>query len=75
MFVGQVRKDMGYLYKFTATDASSVGNASWDTCPKGTILLGHDKQSNGFWICASPDIAVAGRSFYFGNVVQDKGYY
>lgn len=76
VFVGQVRNDTGYLFRFPETGQnSSLGTASWDTCPQGTILWGHDKQSNGFWICVSPDIAVIGRPWYFGNVVKDRGYY
>ena len=73
VFIGQVRNDKGYLFRVEGATATSLGTATWDTCPQGTTLLGHDKQSNGFWLCASPKIARG--TWYFGNVVKDTGYY
>ena len=74
VFVGIVRNDTGYLTRFSGGKVIDAGNARWDTCPQGTTLLGHDFQSNGFWLCASPQIANRG-TWYFGNVVKDRGYY
>ncbi|WP_373478921.1 hypothetical protein [Geminocystis sp.] len=74
IFVGIVRNDAGFLYRFSGGEAISAGQAKWDTCPQNTILVGRDFQSNGFWLCASPDIANKG-TFYFGNVVKDRGYH
>ncbi|WP_148288159.1 hypothetical protein [Prochlorothrix hollandica] len=74
IFVGTVREDVGRLYRFVGSSATFNGNARWDTCPQGTNLIGRDFQSNGFWLCASPDIANSG-TFYFGNVVRDRGFY
>ena len=77
VFVGTVRADKGYLWRFDGSgDSTKIasGNAKWDTCPQGTTLLGHDFQSNGFWICANPNLARRG-TWYFGNVVNNAGYY
>ncbi|MEA5510609.1 hypothetical protein VB715_12620 [Crocosphaera sp. UHCC 0190] len=73
VFIGTVRNNTGYLTRIAGDTIASVGNAKWDTCPQNTQLLGHDFQQNGFWICASPQIAQG--TWYFGNVVKDKGYY
>lgn len=74
IFVGTVRNNVGRLYRFAGSEATSNGNARWDTCPSGTALIGRDFQPNGFWLCASPDIANSG-TFYFGNVVNNRGFY
>lgn len=73
VFVGLVRKDVGYFYKFEGKTSTSLGTAEWDTCAQNTTLFGHDVQSNGFWLCASPEVARG--TWYFGNVVKDTGYY
>lgn len=74
LFVGIVRNNVGTLYRFTASNATFAGNAKWDTCPQGTKLIARDFQVNGFWLCASPDIA-SRNPFYFGNIVNNKSYY
>lgn len=75
IFVGIVRNNTGYLYRFSGShEATNAGKASWDTCPEQTVLLGRNFQPNGFWLCASSDIANRG-TFYFGNVVNNTGYY
>lgn len=74
VFVGIVRNDNGKLYRFTGSGATYAGGANWNTCPTGTRLIGRDFQSNGFWLCASPDIADRG-TWYFGNVVNNTGFY
>lgn len=74
IFVGIVRNNKGFLYRFSEGKAFSAGQARWDTCPQNTVLVGRDFQPNGFWLCASSDIANKG-TFYFGNVVQNTGYY
>ncbi|MFM2064984.1 MAG: hypothetical protein RLZZ507_4655 [Cyanobacteriota bacterium] len=74
VFVGIVRNNVGNLYRFSSSGATSAGNATWRTCPSGTRIIGLDFQPNGFWLCASPDIADKG-TWYFGNVVTNKGYY
>ncbi|WP_341740255.1 hypothetical protein [Microcoleus sp. CAWBG640] len=74
VFVGIVRNNKGTLYRFTSSGATNAGDARWDTCPSGTRLIGRDLQPNGFWLCASPDIADKG-AWYFGNVVGNRGYY
>lgn len=74
IFVGTVRNNVGRLYRFNGQGATSNGNAKWNTCPQGTSLIGRDFQPNGFWLCASPDIANRG-TFYFGNVVGNRGFY
>ena len=53
---------------------SRAGEAKWNTCPQDTTLLGKDFQSNGFWLCASPNLASKG-AFYVGNVLDNKGWY
>jgi hypothetical protein len=74
VFVGIVRNDTGRLYRFNGLAGSYAGYAKWETCPQNTSLVGTDFQSNGFWLCASPNLANRG-TWYFGNVVNDKGYY
>ncbi|PSF31335.1 hypothetical protein C7H19_22850 [Aphanothece hegewaldii CCALA 016] len=75
IYVGIVRNNKGFLHRLSGTQGdSNAGNARWDTCPENTILLGKDFQPNGFWLCASSDIADSG-TFYFGNVVNNRGYY
>ena len=74
IFVGAVRENTGYFWRFDGKNATKAGTARWDTCPQGTTLLGHDVQPNGFWLCASPEIANRG-TWYFGNVVKNRGYY
>lgn len=74
VFVGIVRNNEGRLYRFNKGQATSAGKARWDTCPSGTQLVGRDFQPNGFWLCASPNLANRG-TWYFGNVVADTGFY
>jgi hypothetical protein len=74
VFVGIVRSDAGNLYRFEGSSAQDYGvGASWDTCPEKTILIGHDFQSNGFWLCVSSDVAK--KTYHFGNVVSNEGNY
>lgn len=74
IFVGIGRNNVGSLYRFSGSQATYAGNTKWDTCPQNTTVIGRDFQSNGFWLCSSPDIANKG-IFYFGNVVNNTGYY
>ncbi len=73
IFVGTVRNNVGTLYRAVDGQTTFAGNARWDTCPQDTRLVGRDFQVNGFWVCASGDIA--DNTFYFGNVVNNRGYY
>ncbi len=74
LFVGIVRNNIGTLYRFAGSSATRAGSARWNTCPQGTRLIGRDLQVNGFWLCASPDLA-SRSPFYFGNVVNNTGFY
>ncbi|MFA5922228.1 MAG: hypothetical protein WC856_13210 [Methylococcaceae bacterium] len=74
VFVGTVRNNTGHFYRFDGNSWRNAGEAKWDTCPQNTILLGHNFQQNGFWLCASPELANQG-TWYFGNVVNNQGYY
>jgi hypothetical protein len=73
VFIGKVRNNTGYLTRMAGKNISDVGNATWRTCPQNTQLLGLDFQPNGFWLCASPKLAQG--TWYFGNVVNNRGYY
>jgi hypothetical protein len=71
-YFGTVRADAGWLDVVDSsfgTDRLRV--AGWGDCPEGTVEVGRDFQSNGFWLCARGDLA--GRTFHVGNVVADAG--
>lgn len=76
VFVGIVRNNIGYFYRLDVNGMSLkyVGEAGWDTCPQNTILVGHNVHPNGFWFCASSELANQG-TWYFGNVVKNQGIY
>jgi hypothetical protein len=48
--VGNVVADHGYYYRVQSGTVTQLADASWDTCAAGA-LLGHQFESNGFWVC------------------------
>ena len=71
-YYGTVRADAGWLDVVDSSFGTArLRGAGWDDCPAGTTNVGHDFQSNGFWLCARNDLAA--RTFYVGNVVSDAG--
>ncbi len=71
-YFGTVRADAGWLDVVdSAFGTARLRTAGWDQCPEGTVEIGKDFQSNGFWFCARSDLAT--RTFYVGNVVADQG--
>jgi hypothetical protein len=49
-YVGNVVADGSVLYQVKSGAVTSLGPATWNTCPKGT-LLGRRFESNGYWLC------------------------
>ena len=71
-YFGTVRADAGWLDVVdSAFGTARLRGAGWDDCPAGTVEVGKDLQSNGFWLCARSDLAK--KTFYVGNVVADAG--
>jgi hypothetical protein len=71
-YFGTVRADAGWLDVVDASFGTDrLTTAGWGQCPEGTVEVGRDFQSNGFWLCARNDLA--DRTFLVGNVVADQG--
>jgi hypothetical protein len=71
-YFGTVRADAGWLDVVDGQFGTSrLRIAGWHECPQGTVEVGSDFQSNGFWFCARTDLTT--RTFYVGNVVADTG--
>lgn len=49
-YVGNVVADQAEVYAVAGGVATAVEAASWNTCPKGT-LIGRRFESNGYWLC------------------------
>eukprot|EP01105_Mastigella_eilhardi_P002708 TRINITY_DN1348_c0_g2_i1.p1 TRINITY_DN1348_c0_g2~~TRINITY_DN1348_c0_g2_i1.p1 ORF type:complete len:543 (-),score=160.39 TRINITY_DN1348_c0_g2_i1:36-1664(-) len=74
-FAGIVRSDAGWLDVVdSAFGTQRLRSAGWKECPQGYTLDGLDFESDGFWLCVRDDLYDK-RVFYFGNVVQDKGFF
>lgn len=50
-YVGDVEANYGHFYSVSWIGVNTLASQSWDTCPSGTILVGHWFHSNGFWVC------------------------
>ncbi len=72
--VGDVVANYGHYYQVgSGGRLNNLGSNGWDICPSGYSLVGHQFESNGFWLCARSDLV--NRTFYVGDVEMNAGNY